>query len=442
MSDQLVLTPTLDGRVQQVSYSSLNTHRACPQSWLYRYGYRLEQDVEASSPYATIGSWWSVLRAAEAIERGRQHDSLVPGLMPGELAFTEGETTLSFQTETVTVQRVISAAGSWFDRQSAEYREEFADTLGQPLVERLSAMLELWSNENRERFEKEHPLGVEVFVERELPNTATEGTPATKMIGFIDEVYLDADRNMVVIRDHKALKNLGNATSAFDDLMDSQLQLYAWLAAPRFKELGLATPRAVAYDRTRSQAPKSPVLTASGGLSKSVTDYDRMTYLRWAETDTATEQIEAYVAEHGEKLGAAVCQQMLDMPAGQLWGKLGEFYVSGAKAGQSKFGVYEYDPKVSEALSSPEERAKWHSRTLRPVQKNVIAAHLRAAVDTALDLRQTAERAKRSGDTSRNLTRRGCQFCDFAKICRAQLVGGTSGEYDLPSLGLRLRPEK
>ena len=436
MSEQLILTPDLRGRAQQVSYSSLNMFRTCPQSWVYRHGYRLEPDTDAASPYALLGSWWSVLRAAEAIERGRAAGSLVAELMPETLE-VEG---LSFQTETVTVERVLSAGDSWWERQSAEARDEFSESLGEPFPERIRGMFDLWDRETADRREKEAPLAVEVPVERDLPNTATEDTPAVRMIGFIDELYRDLDRNMLVIRDHKALKSLGNATSAFDDLMDSQLQVYAWLATPRLQRLGLPAPRAVAYDRTRSQAPKMPVLTASGGLSKSVTDYDRMTYLRWAATDTATEQIEAYVAEHGERLGATVSQQMLDMPAGQLWGKLGEFYVSGAKAGQSKFGVYESDPKVSEALNTSEERARWHSRTLRPLQRNVVTAHLRAAVDTALDLRRAVQRAERSGDAPRNLTRRGCQWCDFAKLCRAQIVGGASGEYDLPSLGLRTRP--
>lgn len=438
MAEQLTLTPDLDERAGRASYSSLTLHRTCPQAWLYRYGYRLEQDREGSSVYAALGSWWSVLRAAESLERGREAGTLIADFVPKKLEVEK----LEFLTEGVTVQRVLSALDSAWDRQSSEHQDEFIEAFGEPMPNRIRSMYALWSKSNADRADREAPLGVEIYIEREFPQTAVDGKPPIKVVGFIDELYHDRDRGMVVIRDHKTSKSLSNASGAYDDMMDSQLQLYAWIAGPMLKEKGLSPARAVAYDRTRTVAPKTPALTQTGGtLSKSTTDYDLATYWAWAATDTATPAIEAWLEENPDT-PEAVAEAMREMPGGPIWGKVGEFFQSGAKAGQGKFGVYEIEDKVIEALSTPEEQAKWHSRTLKPIQKNVVAAHLRSAVDSAQDIRRTQSRAERSGEAPRNLTRRGCQFCDFADLCRAQMIGGTEGEYDLPAMGLRVREKK
>lgn len=438
MSETLTLTPDLQERASQASYSSLTLHRTCAQAWLYRYGYRLEEDKE-SSPYRTLGSWWSILRAAESLERGRTAGTLK--FVPEKLVYGSGEHALEFLGETVTVERVLSALDSQWSRSSSDEQDEFISTLGEPLPNRIRSMFALWDRANPERAQLEHPIGVEVYVERELPNTEADGQPPIKVVGYLDELYLDVPRKMVVIRDHKTSKTITYAASALDDLMDSQLQLYAWMLGPLMSSYSLPTPRAVAYDRTRSVAPKTPTLTQTGTLSKSTSDYDLMTYLRWCEEDTTTPAVAAYLEEHPD-LPDEIREAMSELPKGQLWGKLGEFYVSGAKAGQSKFGVYEKDSKVTDALRAPDELVKWHSRTLRPVQKNVVASHLRAAVDSAQSIRRSVERAEKAGEASRNITRRGCQFCDYASLCRAQIIGGPDGEYDLESLGLRIRPER
>lgn len=440
--NELTLTPDLDERASQTSYSALVKHRECPQAWLYRYGYRLEEDREGTSAYALLGSWWSVLRAAEAISRSRERWNQPVPLMPETLEADRGGS-WTFDTETLTTEDVLSAAERAWNGFSAETREEFSGALGEPLNDRLRAMFRKWDAANAERFDREKPIGVEVYVERELPGTAVDGQPPIKVIGYIDEIYLDVGRAMIVIRDNKTLKSLSNSTSALDDLMDSQLQLYTWIATPTLQAAGFDPARAVGYDRVRSTAPKTPQLTLAGGLSKAVTDYDLETYRRWAVEDTSAEAIQAFIGtEEYEKLTPEQQAEVEGLEPGRLYGKIGEFGKTGPKAGQPKFGIYEIDEKTIEALDTPSEQAKWHSRTLRPVQRGVVTTHLQAAIDSAKDIRASVARAKTKGAAPRNLTRRGCQWCPFAGICRAQMVGGASGEYDLESLGLRIRPER
>jgi hypothetical protein len=73
---------------------------------------------------------------------------------------------------------------------------------------------------------------------------------------------------------------------------------------------------------------------------------------------------------------------------------------------------------------------------LTPLSTNLIRSHLRAAVDTVADLRKSKIRVERSGEASHNFTS-NCRWCDFVKLCRAELVGGAGEDYDLAELGLR-----
>src|SRR5699024_4410189 len=152
--------------------------------------------------------------------------------------------------------------------------------------------------------------------------------PDTLLVGFVDEIYFDQRRNMIVMRDHKSHRQLAQQTTA-DDLMDSQLQVYAWGAYEDVVSWGRGSPRAVAYDRVRMVAPKSPEVTMSGTLSKSVTDYDLATYLEWAKG-----------------------------PDGQ-----GVPY-PGRKKDGSGAGVYTAEQSVIDRLSQPAASSAWFQRTL------------------------------------------------------------------------------
>lgn len=432
----------------QASYSSITLHRKCAQAWYYRHVLDLEQDRDTASPYLTLGRWWSALKAIEVIERGRELESLID-LRKTLKDDAEG---YNFDTATATTPDVLIASQRRWKGMSREAQEEFVSIMGEPLPDRLGGMFKMWHEANEDRFDRERPIGVELFWKRALPRPekdaawsmlseeARQKLPTMNLIGFVDYVYFDRERKMVVVRDDKTSKDLSNATSAIDDLMDSQLMLYAWGIAPKLASHGIEAPRAVSYDRVRSVAPRQPQLTAAGGLSKAVTAYDLATYRRWAMTDgrPSPETIAAIEVEKGMVKGGL--QKIIDdLEPGPFWGTPGDFYVSGAKKGQRKFGTYQLDPKVLEALSAPGEQSKWLSRTFKPVNGQVLRAHLRSAVDTAADIFQTQLRAQATGEAARNLDRRGCQMCDFAELCRAQLIGGAGGEYDLESFGLRVR---
>ena len=394
----------------------------------------------------TIGRWWSLIQAVESLERGRAAESLVyvPRSLDDEQEGYDLDPTSSKTAD------VLFAAQERWKRMTEDERTEFIDKLGEPLPDRLANMFQLWHEANPERFDRERPLGAEVFWKRALPRPEKDAAwslladpsavPTMNLIGYIDELYYDRQRKMVVIKDGKAQKDIQRGNGAMDDLMDSQLQLYAWGITPKLKREGIEPPRAVSFDRITSVAPKEPQLTTTGTLYKSVTAYDAATYRRWALTDTrpSEDEMQALKDELTEEQFNQVLQ-VLDRP-GRVWGKVGEFVKTGARKGQPKFGIYDLDEKVLEHLNSPGEQARWTARSADPINRRVIEAHLRAAVDTALDIYQTQQRAAATGAAARNLDRRGCSWCDFADICRAQLMGGSVGEYDLELYGLRQKP--
>lgn len=261
---------------------------------------------------------------------------------------------------------------------------------------------ERWAAENGD----EAPLGVEVKVRRAIP-----GTDAT-MPGYVDLVYLDTRRNLTVVRDYKTSRTL-QAADAEDDLSDSQLHLYAWALEEQARAWEVPPVTAISYDRARTAKPKQPGVTAtSGTLSKSVTDYDLHTYLSWA------------AGPDGE---------------GVPWGTEGEYVKSGKRAGEPKFGRYVSEEQVVERLSSPAAASVWHQRSLTPLNRNIVAAHLRSIGHTQPEAARTVETFRETGEAPRNFHRRLCGWCDFAKLCRAELLGGADGDYPVEQFGLTLK---
>lgn len=440
--DDLNLFVTKPDKASQSSYSAMTLHRKCPQAWTYRHIMGLEKDIDAPRPYLTIGIWWGLLRAAETLVRGRAAESLM--FTPKDMA--DRREGYDLDIKTVTPTEVLKASQTRWKSMNGDEHDSFIETLGEPLPLRLERMFSLWDKANGDRFDRERPLGVEIFWKRALPQPPNdsqwlnlENIPTMNLIGYIDEMYVDRQRNMTVVRDHKAQKDIASGNTALDDLMDSQLQLYAWGIEPQLKEKGLPSARAVAYDRTKSVGPKEPQLTAAGGLSKSVSSFDLDTYRRWAQEDTRPTGMELDELAEEKGLTSEQVAEIAKLPQGRVWGKIGEFYATGAKKGQPKFGIYEMDPKMIEHLSGHMERARWTSKTLTPVNRNTLQAHLRSAVDTAYDIYQTQRRYEQTGQASRNLDRRGCNWCDFSALCQAQIVGGPRGEYDVESYGLRIR---
>lgn len=410
--------------VQQfLAYSQITKHRACPQSWMYAYMRKLEKaDPLETKVELEFGNWWHALRAADSIERGLAVDSLqwtpqalttvddgprlgLPDLAELKEQYAAGEIHL--------VRRVLEEADTWWKGRTGVEIEAWDDRLGEDLPTRLRRVDAAWRERWAEDLPYEHPLAVELYWQRDLPpltdpETGKSEDTETTMIGYIDEVYLDTRRNVVAVRDHKAHKALAPRTSV-EDMMDSQLQIYAWGASPTVTSWGLGPIRAVAYDRVRMAAPKSPSVTTTGTLSKSVTDYDLATYL-------------AFAAGPDGK--------------GVPWGEPDTFYQSGKKKGEPKFGFYQAEETIIAKLSDPAALSAWQQRTMTPLNRNVVMTHLRAAVDTAADVRRSRERANETQEAARNLTK-GCQWCPFAELCRAEMTGGAGGDYDLESMWLR-----
>lgn len=394
------------------SYSALGQHRACPQRFLYSRIRNLEKvDPDDVRVELEFGNWWHALRAADSIERGRSLGSIQ--YVPDTLSPTD-------DIEIPTTGRhlpgtVYGEAHAWWDRQTPFVQETWVGRLGESLPERLAYVDARWREQHAYAMEHEEPLGVEVKWRRDLPSVGQhvrDGgepemvNPDTAMVGYIDEVYYDTQRRIVVVRDHKTSKTLGTQ-SVIDDMMDSQLQVYAWGASPLITGWGRGPIRAVAYDRVRTVKPTEPSLTKSGRLTvrdgqPSISNCDLHTYRTWA---------------YGV-LGTGVPYE-------------------GLKKDGSAAGFYHEEPEIVERLSTPQAQSIWFQRTLTPLNRNVVETHLRSAVDTALDVVQTRVRAEISGQAGRNLTAANCRWCDFASLCRAEMVGGAGGEYDLAEFKLR-----
>lgn len=387
-----------------VSYSSLVRHRKCPQSWHYRYQtdlVKLEKDETAVA--RDLGTWWHMIRAANSIERGIAKGSLrwVPEKLKGadERWLPVGP----LEAPTITVEQVFELIDLWWEKMPEEFKEVWVKEIGEPAPDRLRYLDARYHERWDKELAQEAPLAVELKWRRELPpQPQVNGNPPlehdTAAGGYIDEVYFDEKRHLVVARDHKSTGWL-SATTVVDDMMDSQLQFYAWGGSPMVQEWGLGPIRGVAYDRVNVTKPTTPKLTQSGKLSTTTTRYDLTTYLAW-------------VAK-------------------------GQNY-PGLKKDGSGAGTYEVEDDVVRHLTSPSWLDSWHVRSLTPLNKNLIRVHLRSAIDSAVDVIRTKERVAATGEAARNLTG-SCKGCDYVKLCRTEMVAGPGGEYDYAEFGLRDR---
>lgn len=436
------------------SYSSFALHRKCPQAWMYRHELHLRRPITGPAPELRFGSWWGAVKSADALERGRKHDSLV--VPPRTFTPIDGGPT--FNQEVLTVRDVFEAANDWWKNQDPLSVEVWMEKIGEPLPIRLLKVYKSWRDRWADETQYERPLGVEVFWKRPLPRPGGDERWETSsdwirmqdvtifVLGYIDQIYFDTRRGLVVVRDDKTGKDLGSR-SALDDMFDSQLQLYPWGVTPYLESLGVEAPKAVAYDRVKSSKPASPRLTATGGLSTVSKNYDLGTYMEWAQTDTrpSPEELEKIIEEKGfTDEGNPLAEMIRNLPPGRVWGKVGDFFVSGAKKGEPKFGVYQVDQGVVDRITTPSHMSMFQQRTLVPVSRHLVRSHLRAAVDTANDLWRTRQRVEIAHETARNLSKGNCQWCDYQSLCYGQMIGGPDGDYDLREFGLVVnkRPEK
>lgn len=407
----------MSGDTLNLTYSRIATHRACPQKYNYSYIRGLESDRSQDHPVELLfGNWWHAIRAVNSIVRGIEAGTLL--YMPERLGTAEGtpENPYLWSIELPTIEELRKeheasehALGDlvrhvwvklrkWERSLTEEELALWVERLGATPFNRLRYTDERWQEAYQEANLLEEPIAVELPWTRKLPSVGGQDAQAT-VHGYIDEVYRDTARNIIVIRDHKSNKTLENR-STVDEMMDSQLQMYAWGATEWLKENNLPAPKAVAYDRVRMTQPKRPKLTLTGTLSKAVTDFDLTTYLEFAK------------GEDGNGVP-----------------------YEGRKKDGSGAGVYTAEESMIKALESPQARARWFIRQVTPLNRNIVISHLRSAVDSAFDVRRTMERVEVSREAGRNLSS-SCKWCPFDQLCRAEMVGGPEGEYDLKDMGI------
>ncbi len=414
-----------------VSYSSMTLHRQCPQAYSYRYLRGLE--TTGSTIARSLGSWWHLVRAMDSLQRGLSMGSLRS--VPQRLSTGEQELTLTLamsdlsseialpaagskyrlpngKTVPVSSETAIAIAAAWWRTLSGDEQDAWTEESGEPLADRLAYMEARYQERWADDFASEVPLAVEHKFRREVPN----GSGAT-LPGVVDVIYLDTRRNLVVVRDAKSHKQL-QAADAADDLSDSQVHLYGWGVNEEVETWGHGPVAALSYDRARSAPPKSPSLTLAGALSKSVTDYDLHTYVEFAKGP--------------------------DWPAeeGVPWGEPETYVKTGKRAGEPKWGRYLADDSIIERLASISSQSVWFQRTLTPLNRNIIAAHLQAVSDTQQQAERTVAQVAETGAAPRNFHRRMCGWCEYAKLCRAELIGGPDGEYAPEDYGLNERRKR
>lgn len=363
------------------SYSQLQTYRACPQRWYYSYRLGLQRP-ETDTMAMDFGSWWHLLRACDSIDRGRELESLRYAPEALEIPCEAG----MLDTAGDDLQgQFWDVLDQWWEKLDPVLQEGWEEAYSEPVPARLRALNAAWRREYGGSTDEE-PLAVEVWWTRPLSVVVGDQVIELRLGGFVDEVYWDNRREMVVIRDHKTHTAALSPRTSADDLTDGQLHLYAWGINPLVGTWGLPAKGvgAVAYDRVRTAKPKTPKLNLDGTLSKSITDYDAHTYTEWVG--------------HG-------------------------VYFEGRKKNGEGSGMYLPDPELVEALSTEAARSKWFQRTRTPINRNVVRAHLQSAVDTVRDQVNVRARIAVSQEAPRNLGRE-CKYCPFVELCRVEMLKG------------------
>jgi hypothetical protein len=377
-----------------VSPSRLGTWRKCPKAYEYGYLRRLTVADAAAQIDRELGSWWHAVRAADSIARALSQEE--PFLyLPSSISTGGLGPELPVLRETNTRQ-VLDAAAAFWREMSEEDREVWVERTGKPLEAHLEEMNERWTLAWGEASKTEQVLAVE------YPFEVRIGTTQYGIRGRVDEVYYDRERSLAVVRDHKSNRDIP-PSEALEDMLDAQLHLYAWAVGQ-----ALVKVDSVAFDRARSKPAATPVLTKSGSLSKSVTDYDVLAYL-------------------------AFTKDLVPYP--------------GLKKDGSGAGEYDRDWDVVDRLSTPSERDKWNRRTLDPVNKRLVRGHLRELLASSIDMRAAESRYSRAEvgtrvpfeviGNARNLSRYSCKGCDFLGLCLDELRTGMT--LDPTEYGLKER---
>lgn len=381
MDNQSEETPP--DEVLWISPSRLSVWRRCPKAYEYGYLRRLTVAEAGAQIDRELGSWWHAVRAADSIARAMRYPESV-AYLPDTLSTGDLGPEIPV-THEIDKTHVLIAAAEFWRAMSTEDQEVWLARTGKPLDDHLIEMDTRWTSVWGEVSESERVIAVE------YPFEVRIGKTVYGLRGRVDEIYHDAENNLIVVRDHKANRDIP-PSEGLQDALDAQLHLYAWAVSQ-----ALVNVESVAFDRARSKPAATPVLTKSGSLSKSVTDYDALAYTAFTSAPVP---------------------------------------YPGLKKDGSGAGEYERDPDVLAKLSTPSERDKWNRRTQDPVNKRLVRGHLRELLASAMDMKTAHGRyvatATEIGErvpfdvvgNARNLSGYSCKGCDFLSLCLDELRTG------------------
>lgn len=401
-------------------HSHLATLRKCEARWSYQYVEGLEPIY--SSANMVLGTWFHAVRAADTIAAYGPSGENTLLMLPEELDLPHKPMQVQPPDEDAVVRGifpvnnmfsvegaldgdlVIEAAAAWWTHHAGEaFHEDFHKRYsGVDLSDHLKGLRDRY----RDRWDEQDrgtltPLLVEFKWRAMIPGTDV------MLQGTVDEVLLDTRFNLVVIRDYKTHGQWPSESDIVLDLMGSQLHLYAWGVAQMLSEMDLGVPTSgrlvLEYDRIRTKVPATPQLTQMGSLSKSVTDYDLWTYMRWATVPP----------DH-------------DLPDDHY------LRYPGRKKDGSQSGVYEVEDGVVESLRADADA--FFRRRRFPANESVVRTHVKNAVRDAQVMKETTpENARRS-------TGGHCSWCPMLMLCRAQMFGEIdTTDYDPEDYGLKIK---
>lgn len=378
---------------RSMSFSQAQSLARCERRWVYRYGEGLRSD-RPNNLGAIRGQAWHAVQAAALIERGLDKGSLL--WLPITIEVMDGVEIDLLCSRGEILAKVMQAVVDWEQDQDTEYRDAMVSEYGAPLSERLREVYRRYQDRWAEEDAYRSPLLVEWTWTREAPN-------GRWLTGRLDSVVYDEDQDLIVVVDSKSHKSWPAEHDAVLDLMGSQNHLNAWGVAPDLRRLSgsaALVPQAVEFDRVRFKMPTTPVLTQAGALSKSVTDFDALTYREWAEQGQRPEPTAAAL-----KKGLT----QADMP------------------------LYSFDQELYDRLLEADREGAWFRRSLKPLSMNAVEAHVKS-------LQSAAARSEGIDyDTAVLSPSNDCQWCEFSQLCRAEIVGGKIPyeELNLHEFGLR-----
>jgi hypothetical protein len=397
----------------RLSYSSLNSHRRCPRQFALRYISGIVQDGPPSVQRA-LGSWLHAFVAVHNLRQGLKHESLI--VVPKALDIIDGlivdldiseagsermGVIYSFEDEDgdadwfpLAPSGVATLCAAWWSQQTEDWQARFEEKYGESLPDRVTNMWRRYRLHWAHTDETRIPLLVEYEWQRNL--TKTGDLPPLN--GRTDLVYLDLQKNLVVISDTKTCASFGRDTEQETAMWDSQLNLQLWGIRTLVQEAKAAGHKhlqdrdlnfALEYDRARTKRPSQPKLVknrSKGGpefvKSKAACDTDAYTYRRWLETEDAQQNEIALDEEYLAELEA--------------------------------------------------DTKRWFRRGVIPENPFAVRVHLKAA------LHDVGRIADLTLETAVPLpTTMGCGSCEYRDLCAQTLMGVRIEDVNLADLGLR-----